>query len=128
MIEIECPPDEIRILPEGLNAYITSGIVTNCVIMRCEYIINGTKFYAMGHFLRDTHESRKYKDLIMDFESKWGIPHGNYTYVGENRDFIDGKRHIKKIFKMDSNGDIETETKNDLNDLIEDFGEFKKFY
>lgn len=123
MTQIECPLDEIRILPEGYS--VTSGIVTNCIIMWCEYIINGAKFYAMGHFSRNTYESKKHKDLIMDFESKYGLPHGNYTYVGENRDFIAGKKHIKKIFKMDSNGNIEMETKNDL---IEDFREFKKFY
>jgi hypothetical protein len=99
MKQIECPLDEIRIIPEGYSAYITSGIVTNCIIMRCEYIINGAKFYAMGHFSRNTYESKKHKDLIMDFESKYGLPNGNYTYVGENRDFMDGKNILKKYLK-----------------------------
>ena len=123
---LECLPDTIQIIPDGYDGYITSGVVTNCVIMKAEYEFKGHKVFAMGHFYRGTHQNGDYQKIISDFEKITGLSGGDFRIAGENIEFREGNKNVIKTFEMTSKGVVIPKTTRELSNIQENSPKFYK--
>lgn len=123
---LECPPDSIQIIPEGFNGHITSGAVTNCVIMKAEYEYKGYKVFAMGHFYRNTYNDGNFRNIIADFEKETGLKGGSFRVVGENGEFRNGNKNIVKTFEMTFRGIVVPKTLKEIDNIKENILKFYK--